>query len=258
MASLRYFWAIAAACTLACGDASDPTNLRGGRADMGGDPTLPGSPGDTSPTASQPSQPVSGAGCTGCHGDASRAVPAGVDPMFSAAPPRGTKGETARTARAVGAHLAHLTGGSVASPIKCAECHVVPTAMNHSNGTVDLAFGPLAKTGNVTPSWNGTTCAASYCHGNFAGGTTAAAPDWTAGAMTCTSCHGAPPNTGDHRRGDHQVACSTCHGTGYSATTVNAALHVNGTRNAGGPGSTITWNPATRSCTPQCHGTETW
>lgn len=197
--------------------------------------------------------------CTSCHGDANRTAIAGADPNLKAAPPVGTKGETATSMRAVGAHQAHLNRGTFANPIACTECHVVPTATNHSDGAAGLSFGKLAKTGNVTPAWDGATCTASNCHGNFTGGATAAAPSWTSGAMTCTSCHDAPPATGDHRRGAHQFACSGCHGAGYSATAVNKALHVNGVKNVGGAGSNITtWNPATRSCTPTCHGTETW
>lgn len=198
--------------------------------------------------------------CTSCHGDATRTAIAGADPNVKSAPPIGTKGETATSARAVGAHQAHVNRANVrANPIACNECHVVPAANNHGNAKVDIAFGTLAKTGNVSPAWNGASCSASYCHGNFRGGNNAAAPTWTGAAMTCTSCHGAPPASGDHGRGDHQFACSNCHGTGYTANAVNKALHLNGQKNAGGPGSNITtWNPATRSCTPTCHGNETW
>lgn len=204
--------------------------------------------------------PPANATCTSCHGDANRTAIAGADANLKSAPPRGTKGETAATTRAVGAHLSHVnTADMRATPIACSECHVVPTATNHSNGKVDMAFGTLARTGNAAPAWNGTTCTASYCHGNFPGGNAAAAPNWTTDTMTCTSCHGAPPATGDHLRGNHQFACSGCHGTGYSANAVNKTLHINGVKNAGGAGSSITtWNPATKSCTPTCHGTETW
>lgn len=197
--------------------------------------------------------------CTSCHGDANRAAVAGADANLKSAPPLGTKGETATSTRAVGAHQAHVSSTDMrAAPIACNECHVVPTATNHSNGTVDVVFGTLAKTGNAAPAWNGTSCSASYCHGNFTGGANAA-PSWTTGTTTCTSCHGAPPATGDHQRGAHQFACSQCHGTGYSANAVNKTLHINGVKNAGGAGSSITtWNPATRRCTPTCHGAETW
>lgn len=270
-----------AAVVAACGDASDPTGLAGrGNTRVDAPSTEPGAGGaqgqggGTAPSATgtddgglapvaasdASAPPPSGATCTACHGDPNRAAIAGSDPNLRSAPPRGTKGETAATTRAVGAHLAHVaTADMRAAPIACNECHVVPTSTSHSNGKVDMQFGTLARTGNATPAWNGATCAASYCHGNFPGGNTAAAPNWTTDTVTCTSCHGAPPATGDHLRGAHDFACSGCHGTGYSATAVNKTLHINGVKNAGGPGSSITtWNPATRACTPTCHGTETW
>ncbi len=271
-----------AAGVAACGDASAPTGLAGrgnARVDMpatdpdpgasssqggGADPGSSGSsgsdPGAAPGTDAGAPPPTSSSTCTSCHGDANRTAITGADANVRSAPPRGTKGETAATTRAVGAHQAHVnTADMRAAPIACNECHVVPTSTSHSNGTVDMAFGTLAKTGNVTPAWNGTTCTASYCHGNFPGGNGAAAPNWTTDTVTCTSCHGAPPATGDHQRGQHQFACSGCHGTGYSANAVNKTLHINGVKNAGGAGSSITtWNPATKSCTPTCHGTETW
>jgi predicted CxxxxCH...CXXCH cytochrome family protein len=203
---------------------------------------------------------VTGGSCTSCHGDANRTPVAGADANVKAAPPVGTRGETATSTRAVGAHQAHLnkSTGSIANPTACSECHLVPSSTGHSDGVATVTFGTLAKTGGKAPTWSGTTCSASYCHGNFTGGATAAAPSWTGGAMTCTSCHGNPPSSGQHGRSQHQVVCSTCHGTGYSSTAVNKSLHVNGAKNAGGAGSSITWNAATRSCAPSCHGSETW
>lgn len=215
-----------------------------------------GSCGETSTSTNQPPANLT---CTSCHGDATRAAVTGADPQLMAAPPKNTKGDASATAKGVGAHQAHLTKGSMSNLVACNECHVVPTSTSHSNGVVGLTFGTLAKTGNKTPAWNGTACSASYCHGNFTGGNTAAAPAWTAGAMTCTSCHDAPPATGDHRRGAHNFACSKCHGNGYTSTTVNKATHINGVKNVGGAGSNINnFNAATGSCTPTCHGTKTW
>lgn len=227
----------------ACGDASPTTTTTtAGRDDAG------------SSSASTPS----GLGCTSCHGDPARAAVTGADPMLNAAPPRNTKGETGPTARAVGAHQAHLTKGSLSKLVACNDCHVVPGSTSHANGVVGLTFGTLAKTGNKTPVFNAGACSATYCHGNFAGGKNAI-PSWTDGAMTCTSCHDAPPATGDHRRGDHDGPCSDCHGTGFTSTTVDKALHLNGVKNVGGTGSKInTYDPATRSCSPKCHGRETW
>lgn len=222
-------------------------------------PTLP-PPGSSAGDAGTPttSTPPTGLTCTSCHGDPARAAVAGADPQLNASPPRNTKGETGATARAVGAHQAHLTKGSMSKLVACNDCHVVPESTSHANGVVGLTFGTLAKTGNKTPAFNAGSCSATYCHGNFTGGKNAT-PVWTDGPMTCTSCHDAPPATGDHRRRDHDVPCSDCHGTGFTKTTVDKALHVNGVKNVGGAGSKIkTYDPATRSCSPTCHGRETW
>lgn len=255
-----------------CSDASPPESLVGranrpnGNGGSGGDQGAPGEepdPGAPNAPAADAGAPDSGTAtaltCTTCHGDANRVPATGADENVRVAPPRGTAGETATSDLAVGAHMMHLNSATTsANPLACTECHVVPTATNHSNGVVDLTFGTRATTGGAMPTWNGAGCAGTYCHGAFTGGA-AATPMWTGGAMTCTSCHAGPPNTGDHRLGDHDgIPCGTCHGAGYSATTVNRALHINGVKNAGGAGSNIQYNAATRACTPACHGTETW
>ncbi|MFL5273781.1 MAG: CxxxxCH/CxxCH domain c-type cytochrome, partial [Anaeromyxobacteraceae bacterium] len=191
------------------------------------------------------------AGCTSCHGDAARVAIAGADASLNAAPPIGTKGETALTARAVGAHQAHLDTASLrASPIACSECHAVPAAgdKTHANGTAALTFGALAKTGGLAPAWNTTalTCASTYCHGGSLQGGTATAPVWTTVNGTqksCASCHGAPPpaSSGHVQRTD----CGSCH-TGYTLTTVNLATHINGTVDVVALGCTTCHGDATR------------
>jgi mono/diheme cytochrome c family protein len=71
----------------------------------------------------------------------------------------------------------------------------------------------------------------------------------------CGSCHGIPPSSGDHLRHDTRFECSSCHGAGYSATSVNTATHNNGIRNlVSGAG----WNAASGSCSNSCHGTASW
>ncbi|MEI6226755.1 MAG: CxxxxCH/CxxCH domain-containing protein, partial [Deltaproteobacteria bacterium] len=98
------------------------------------------------------------------------------------------------TDRAVGAHQLHLQDGALRPAIACSECHEVPSSSSHSNGTVDLTFGTLATKGGATPTWNGSSCSASYCHGGFTGGNAANAPVWTqARASACGTCHGLPP-----------------------------------------------------------------
>jgi hypothetical protein len=51
------------------------------------------------------------------------------------------------------------------------------------------------------------------------------------------------------------LACATCHGSGYSTTTVNAATHDNGVKNLA---TTIGWNATSRSCSNSCHGKKSW
>lgn len=181
--------------------------------------------------------------CSTCHGDPNRVGIAGADLNVKFSPPLGSKGETTTNQRAVGAHQAHVNKGTFSTPVACNECHIVPTSVAHQNGVVDIQWGQLAKTGGVTPAWNGTTCTASYCHGNFTGGNTAAAPNWTtSGTLACNSCHGIPPNTPAHA--NPALACSTCHGTGYSTTTVNKTLHINGV---------VDVDSSSMTCT-SCHG----
>ena len=99
--------------------------------------------------------------CTSCHGGTA-----------NAAPPFGSRGETATTARAVGAHQRTSPAATLSGPIACAECHAVPTAMGHADGTAQVAFGPLARAAVRRRRWDPATatCAATYCHGQFAGG----------------------------------------------------------------------------------------
>jgi len=74
------------------------------------------------------------------------------------------------------------------------------------------------------------------------------------GTATCGSCHGIPPSTGHHST-HSSYSCSTCHGSGYSKTTVNTATHNNGTVNIA---TTIGWNTSANTCSNSCHGTKTW
>jgi len=174
--------------------------------------------------------------CTPCHGDPAR--PTGSNPLLPAAPPLGTKGETATTARAVGAHQRH-------DHVLCNECHVVPNSMGHSNGKVDMAWGPVATAGGVSPVWNGASCSASYCHGNFPlYGNASNAPVWTAPrASACGTCHGLPPTANGHSA---STSCGSCH-PGYTVSTVNPALHVNGRPDISGLACTSCHGDSTRT-----------
>ncbi|WP_242360177.1 CxxxxCH/CxxCH domain-containing protein [Anaeromyxobacter sp. SG17] len=156
--------------------------------------------------------------CTSCHGS-----------VQNAAPPYGTRGETATTDLAVGAHQQHLAGGVVSNPIACGECHLVPAAMDHADGGVGLAWGALASRNGAIPQWDRATatCSSTYCHGQFVGGNPLNAPAWTTVNGTqaaCGTCHGAPPPAPHPQN----AACEGCH-SGYTASSVALATHVNGT-----------------------------
>lgn len=72
-------------------------------------------------------------------------------------------------------------------------------------------------------------------------------------AAACGTCHAIPPALGAHSFHAF-TTCATCHGPGYSSTTTNAALHMNGAKDV-----TISiWNPTTRSCTASCHVARAW
>ncbi len=73
---------------------------------------------------------------------------------------------------------------------------------------------------------------------------------------SCTSCHAIPPATGRHAMHKSEgVGCRSCHGQGYSTTTVASATHANGKVNLS---SRTGWRVSSRSCANSCHGSETW
>jgi len=201
--------------------------------------------------------------CTACHGDKTRVQSSGsfgtVDAKFQAAPPwdahgnTGTVGSRVGTARDVGAHQSHINPlatnpPQLHAPLQCADCHVVPATALHANGSSLVTWGTLAKTGSVTPVWNGTTCSSTYCHGNWAGANAVYGnnkqmtwTDQTGTAAACGTCHGAPPPTNASSHHPPNPNCGQCH-TGYTSTVPNLTLHINGSKDA----------PAI-SCTA-CHG----
>jgi hypothetical protein len=117
--------------------------------------------------------------CDACHGNGSRTkgstVAGTVDANLIAAPPVNLLGEGATTTRGVGAHESHVNQGTFRNDaLACAQCHSgwadSPQGSHIGGGAVLVGWGALATTGSVTPSWSGTTCAATYCHGNFKNG----------------------------------------------------------------------------------------
>jgi predicted CxxxxCH...CXXCH cytochrome family protein len=117
--------------------------------------------------------------------------------------------------------------GALAAPALCADCHVVPTGMDHAMGTVLMAFGLRATAGGAAAVWDPETLGcANYCHGGtLSAGGTNHAPSWTGGPdeAACGTCHGAPPPA-PHTA---STSCGACH-PGYALTSVNPATHVDG------------------------------
>ncbi len=127
----------------------------------------------------------------------------------------------------------------------CSSCHgagyssTTVNSATHGNGIRELAS---------SAGWNpASRSCANSCHGTAAWSPTA--------TLSCSSCHGNPPGTGVHAKHNASYQCGSCHGAGYSSTTVNAATHRNGIKELL---ASIGWNATARSCANSCHGTGTW
>ncbi len=184
---------------------------------------------------------VAALGCTACHGDETRRprLP-GTDPNLASAPPVAPPNAPAF---AVGAHEAHLNPVSATAlmgPVACAACHVVPSDSAHASTppVEKVVFGGLAVAGGATPTFvaGQASCAASYCHGNFAFNVVSgksATPVWTDDTpLTCTSCHEMPP-PGHLAVAAPVVAasCAACHPATVNADgsiNLDAGGHLNG------------------------------
>jgi predicted CxxxxCH...CXXCH cytochrome family protein len=138
----------------------------------------------------------------------------------------------------------------VRKAMSCSECHVVPAQSLHSNGTVDMSWGPLATSGGAAPVFTASsaTCASTYCHGatlNAGGETTV--PTWTkvdGSQGKCASCHGYPPSAPHPQNG----MCNACHPL---TVTVDGSIDVAGGRHIDG-----TVDVAGMTCS-SCHGDAT-
>jgi len=192
-------------------------------------------------------------GCTTCHGST------------NSAPPKDLTGNTARTARGVGAHQQHLATSTWHRDVTCSSCHVVPQtadAPGHRDGDniAEVKFDTLNPTGVYTTGT--TTCSTQYCHGN--GRASNGTISWlTVGPLACTACHATNGTgmSGDHSKhiNGENMRCSQCHGTVVDANMkiIAPLLHVDGARQV--KMAAGTYNPMTRQCSNTgCHGTETW
>jgi predicted CxxxxCH...CXXCH cytochrome family protein len=159
-----------------------------------------------------------------------------------------------------------------------------PVVFDPASAFSGLSAGELAALPSPLAVYDGSssppTCAANYCHGaTLSGGrpaALAAPPAWSSAAPAvtdCTSCHGAPPDTGRALPADgvyclsgcsvhawHVQAlpvlgyesCDACHHG--SALGNAAALHVNGRVDVVfSAGITGSWDPVAGTCATACH-----
>ncbi len=215
---------------------------------------------------------ISGSSCVQCHtNNAGPENCATCHGSSNPAPPRDLMKMTSPSARGVGAHQIHLTGGTLATDIPCSECHTVPTSTygspSHIDGSAgaELTFqGPqgILVTGGGTrvphPSYDATTltCSNTYCHGNFSASRSTApieyqyayidtaivganySPVWNGGSdqTTCGTCHGSPP--AGHIAPFPVTACGNagCHPgvVNASGNIADRSKHMNGRINVMG------------------------
>jgi len=212
-------------------------------------------------------------GCNGCHG---RTSSFGV-PDYA----NGGTGINANN------HARHLTQtGMTLNTTACSVCHLQTVSLTvagqfkdfsaaayHLNGNADVIFD-AAKAG-AAAAYGASTCSSVYCHSTVQGDGGSGAPVyqspvWGQTSTGCNFCHAdmsGASGTGGHA-GHVQssaLACSTCHGSGYTAATVTYPDHVNNRINLHFTGSgagtvygnSSTVNPGTAydTCfTSLCHG----
>jgi hypothetical protein len=140
------------------------------------------------------------------------------------------------------------SGGT--APVLSQSCTYVPPTTTCTSFTYS-AWGACQSTGTQT-----RTIASSSPAGCGGGSPVLTQPCTYVPPPTtsCGSCHAIPPSTGKHSKHASR-SCSTCHGTGYSSTTVSSATHNDGVKNVA---TTIGWNATSRSCSNSCHGTKSW
>jgi predicted CxxxxCH...CXXCH cytochrome family protein len=202
--------------------------------------------------ANTPRSPES---CNTCHG----VFTASASNSLASAPPRSVMGDSATTARGVGAHQKHLVTNTVGVAVKCQECHTVPSQLSSPGhlGTslpAEVVFNDqLAHLstggGSVIPKPtydpSSLKCSNTYCHGDWklrkATSTSQYAytdsvmvglnysPTWTNGSAdgACGSCHGLPP------KGHIVVPLSTCGSCHFGIVStdgkiIDKAKHING------------------------------
>jgi predicted CxxxxCH...CXXCH cytochrome family protein len=157
-------------------------------------------------------------------------------------------------------HIASISANWVGLTPPCLACHasVNGRGVTHANGNVDVAVLPQF---GVSAVYNANTksCSGVTCHGSA----TNATPSWTAKNVTCTDCHGTPPNNTSspntaNAHPKHSYSCSVCHNGAGSGTI----KHINGVADVlfdtTQAGASASFNTSAKTCSNiTCHGGNT-
>lgn len=226
--------------------------------------------GPTCTVCHQAGSPLTALNCTSCHAN----------------PPNNAS--TSAYPNVAGGHTVHLSLNGAGTPVTCNTCHngLGTGTLNHYNRANartgmnalrvppgDAAFLATynAKTGASTfDNSSLLRCSNVSCHGGQA------TPNWRTGTITvdsqagCTGCHASGTaqynsyNSGRHGINTEHGTCLNCHNTTTLATNhftnlASTAMEGPASATIGGAGTSVTtYVASTRSCTPTCHGTETW
>ena len=154
-----------------------------------------------------------------------------------------------------GANQVSISWSAVSGATSYNIYYATTTGVTKTSGTkITNAANPYVQTSLAVGTTYYYIVTAVNSAGESAASTQASAATNAAPPLACGSCHTIPPATGQHdfHVNSQGISCSSCHGTGYSATTVNTATHNNGVVNLV---SNIGWNATTRTCgSPGCHG----
>ena len=155
-----------------------------------------------------------------------------------------------------GTNQVTLSWGPVSSATSYNVYYAASSGVTKTNGTkITNTSSPAVQTGLPAGTTYYYIVTAVNNAGESADSAQASAATNSAPSPACGSCHAIPPPLGQHVFHTNQgYGCATCHGTGYSSTTVNAATHMNGIKDV----SLTVWNAATRSCASYCHGSRSW
>jgi mono/diheme cytochrome c family protein len=217
-------------------------------------------PGTPTPTPVTPDGPsLYSSSCAGCHGVLANSTKGGATVERIQGAINGNTGGmgslgtlTAAEIQAIASALASvtppvITDGPTLYGTYCASCHGALGSSTKGGATASRIQSAIsANTGGM-----GSLSTLSAAQVSAIADALASIPPTTA---ACGSCHSIPPASGRHSK-HNRLSCASCHGVGYSSTSVSAATHNNGAVDLIG---TIGWNSTAKTCSNSCHGQKSW